>query len=435
MRIVQVLPGSGDAFYCENCIRDTATVRALAAAGQEVVVAPMYLPQPRFVESLDGVPQAPVFYGGINAYLQQKFAFFRKTPRWLDRIWDSGPLLRLAGRRAGSVRAAGLGEMTLSVLMGAQGRQAKELERLLRWLERMERPDVVHLSTALLLGIGVAVKKRLGVPVVCSLQDEDSWIDAMEEPARTGCWDAMAEAAREIDAFIAVSRHYGEVMRGRLGFAPEKLSVVYIGVDAARFARAPSPPDPPVVGYLARMGRSLGLGILAEAFLKLKRTFRGLRLHLSGGLTADDVPFLAELREKFAAEGVLPDVQVFEEFDTAERQRFLASLSVLSVPTPQGVAFGTYLLEALASGVPAVQPRVGSYPEILEATGGGVLYEPNDPDALARALGEVLGDSARRAELGRRGREAVAKQFTLESMARGMMDVYRRAVPAPEVRP
>jgi glycosyltransferase involved in cell wall biosynthesis len=424
MRIVQILPGSGDNFYCENCVRDNALVRALIDAGQDVAAAPMYLPH--LLEQVDAVSKAPVFYGGINAYLQQKSGFFRKTPRWLDRIFDSRWMLRIAARRAGSVRASGLGEMTLSVLRGEDGNQAKELGRLLQWLERSERPDVIHLSTSLLLGIGTAVKKRLDVPVVCSLQDEDVWIDAMEEPSRTQCWESMAEQARNVDAFVAVSRYFGDVMRERLQLDAAKLRVVHIGVSPGDPPSGRAP-DPPAIGYLARMAESMGLGLLAEAFLTLKKSgrFPGLRLHLSGGQTADDAPFLEQLRRRFADQGVAVDVAFYEEFDPEGRRRFLDTLTLLSVPTPKGVAFGTYILEALARGVPVVQPREGSFPEIVEATGGGVLYAPNDADMLARALGDLLQDDSRRADLARRGRDSVTLSFSLDSMAQNMLAVYR----------
>ncbi|HLH29469.1 MAG TPA: glycosyltransferase family 4 protein, partial [Acidimicrobiales bacterium] len=124
------------------------------------------------------------------------------------------------------------------------------------------------------------------------------------------------------------------------------------------------------------------------------------------------------------------DVAFYDEFDPRGRRAFLSSLSVLSVPSPHGVAFGTYILEAGARGVPVALPKVGSYPELVEATGGGVLYEPNTADALARVLEELLDDPARRAQLGRKGRESVASSFTLDIMARKMIEVYRTVVPA-----
>jgi glycosyltransferase involved in cell wall biosynthesis len=187
-----------------------------------------------------------------------------------------------------------------------------------------------------------------------------------------------------------------------------------------------------VLGYLARMSRSLGLPLLLDAFLRLKKTekWKRLRLHLSGGMTGDDAPFLEELRRKIEGEGVASDVAFFDEFDPKSRRAFLSALTVLSVPSPHGVAFGTYILEAGARGVPVALPKIGSYPEIVEATGGGVLYEPNDAETLARVLDGLLGDPARQAELGRRGREAVAASFTLDTMARRLIEVYRSVVPS-----
>ncbi len=251
----------------------------------------------------------------------------------------------------------------------------------------------------------------------------------MEEPSRTQCWETMAEGARDVDAFIAVSRWFGDVMRERMRIDPERLHVVHIGVDPGEEPAAGSP-NPPVLGYLARMSRGLGLGVLAEAFLKLKKDGKhgALRLHLSGGSTADDAEFLEDLKRTFAAEGAAGDVQFFDDFTPKARRRFFESLSILTVPTPNGVAFGTYILEALACGVPVVEPRVGSYPEIVEATGGGVLYEPNDPDTLARVLGGLLDDPGRRAELGRAGRESVVRSFSLDTMARTVTGIYRGIV-------
>src|SRR5262245_36014488 len=384
MKSIHVLPGSGDNFYCENCVRDNATVRALVQAKEDVVAIPMYLPQ--IVDKVDLISKSPVFYGGINSYLQQVSGFFRWTPRWIDRLFDSRWMLKMAAKRAGSVRAKGLGELTLSVMQGAEGKQKKELDRLLQFLDGVERPDVVHLSTPLLMGIGLAIRKRFGGPLVCTVHDEDVWIDAMEEPWRSRCWETMAQGGREVAAFIGVSRWYGEVMRERLKIDPAKLHVIPIGVEAGEPPSGRAP-DPPAIGYLARMAESMGLPTLVEAWLKLKKTekFRNLRLHLSGGKTADDAPFLERLDKRLAEAGVRDDVKFFEDFSPKSRREFLSTVSVLSVPTPGGVAFGTYILEAGAAGVPVVEPRVGSYPELIEATGAGALYEPNTADALAEA--------------------------------------------------
>ena len=424
MKSIQILPGSGDNFYCENCVRDNATVRALKMAGEDIVAVPMYLPQ--VADRVDAISDAPVFYGGINSYLQQVSGFFRWTPRWMDSLFDTRFLLRIAAKRAGSVRARNLGELTLSVMQGRDGKQVKELDRLLHYLDGVEKPDLVHLSTSLLMGIGLAIKKRFGIPIVCTLQDEDVWIDAMEEPWRSRCWETMVTGGEEVGAFISVSRYFGDVMRERLRIPASRMHVVPVGVGAGDPPVGGASPSPPAIGYLARMAESMGLPLLVDAFLKLKRTERhkNLRLHLSGGKTGDDGPFLERLRRRLTDEGLMGDVTIFDEFDPARRKEFFASLTLLSVPSSHGVAFGTYLLEAAARGVPVVQPKLGSYPELMEALGGGVLYEPNDADTLARAIGELLENPDRRAELGRRGRESVVRSFSLAGMAKRLVEVY-----------
>jgi len=431
MKSIQILPGSGDNFYCENCVRDNATVRALKKAGEDIVAVPMYLPQ--VADRVDVISDAPVFYGGINSYLQQVSGFFRWTPRWMDSLFDTRFLLRIAAKRAGSVRARNLGELTLSVMQGRDGKQVKELDRLLRYLDGVEKPDLVHLSTSLLMGIGLAIKKRYGIPIVCTLQDEDVWIDAMEEPWRSRCWETMVKGGEEVGAFISVSRYFGDVMRERLKIPTSKMHVVPVGVEAGDPPVPGASPSPPAIGYLARMAESMGLPLLVDAFLKLKKGGRypNLRLHLSGGKTGDDAPFLERLQRRLADEGVTGDVTFFDEFDPKRRKEFFRSLTLLSVPSTHAVAFGTYLLEAAACGVPVVQPNVGSYPELMETLGGGLLYEPNDAETLARTLGELLDNPERRAELGRRGRESVVRSFSLDVMAKKLLDVYSSVVPQP----
>jgi glycosyltransferase involved in cell wall biosynthesis len=429
MKSIQILPGSGDNFYCENCVRDNATVRALKKAGEDIVAVPMYLPQ--VADRVEAVSNAPVFYGGINSYLQQVSGFFRWTPRWIDRLFDTRFMLRIAAKRAGSVRARNLGELTLSVMQGQHGNQVKELDRLLTYLDGVEKPDLVHLSTSLLMGIGLAIKKRFGIPIVCTLQDEDVWIDAMEEPWRTRCWETMIQGGEEVGAFISVSRYYADLMQQRLKIPAGKMHVVPVGVEAGDAPEPGAAPPAPTIGYLARMAESMGLPLLVDAFLKLKKGGRhpNLRLHLSGGKTGDDAPFLEELRRRLADEGVTGDVTFFDEFDPKHRKEFFSSLTLLSVPSTHGVAFGTYLLEAAACGVPVVQPKVGSYPELMDALGGGVLYEPNDAHTLARTLGELLDNAELRAELGRRGRESVVRSFSLDIMAKKLLEVYSSVAP------
>ncbi len=427
MKIIHVLPSSGDQFYCENCVRDNALLRALVAEKADVVALPLYLPQS--LVQAPGAEDSPIFFGGINSWLQQKSAIFRHTPRWIDRLLDSRLLLNLAAKRAGSARATDLGDMTLSMLQGRSGHQKKELDRMLAWLDGIGKPDVVHVSNTLLLGLGHEIKERLGVPIVCSLQDEDTWLDAMHPEDAERCWSAIAERAGSVDAFLAVSRYYGDQMRERIGFDQDRLHVVPVGIDPDEFETSPLPYDPPVLGFLSRMGEEQGLGVLVDAFLLLRQRpgLERLRLSVAGGSTADDRKFLKRVRKKLAAAGALEDARFEDGMLPETRRRFLKELTVLSVPTPKGTAFGTYVLEAAAAGVPVVQPRIGSYPELVGATAGGCLYDPKHPgdaETLADTLGRLLEDRDRLRDLGRGGRASVEGDLHSRMMARAVLDLY-----------
>lgn len=229
MRIIHLLPGAGGGFYCENCIRDAMFLRHLHNLGHDAVALPMYLPAG--AEHQD-TPRGPMFFGGINVYLQQKFNFFRKTPRWLDSLFDSPKLLSKLAAKARMTSARQLGQTTLSMLQGRDGKQVKELERLLEWLILPEnKPDVVILSNALLLGLAKPIREKLGCAVVSFLQDEDGFIDGLGTPWSQQVWDMMRRCAAYADLFIAVSRYYQLFMAEKLALAPSKIRSLYPGLN------------------------------------------------------------------------------------------------------------------------------------------------------------------------------------------------------------
>jgi glycosyltransferase involved in cell wall biosynthesis len=386
-------------------------------------MVPLYLPLLIDADELrDGVP---VFFGGINVYLQQRFRLFRQTPRWIDWLLDIPWMLRRAAAREGATSAADLGPMTLSMLQGRDGNQRKELNRLTAWLAEQQRPDVIHVSNALLLGVAGELKQTLKVPVVCSLQDEHGWLDAMLEPYRRRCWEVIAEKAQEVDAFVAVSHWYAGQICSRIGIPPERIAVAPAGIELDDVEPA-APVDPPVIGYLSRMGEPLGLGLLVDAFVQLKKDpeLRKLRLRVTGGQMSEDRPFLAELRKRLREQGLEDHVEFVDDFHGSARHEFLRSLSVLSVPVMQGEAFGTFIIEALAAGVPVVQPAVGAFPEIVETTGGGIIYDPENEGALTEALRQLLLDAEHAQELGRRGREVVLREYSVERATDRILAVY-----------
>lgn len=427
MKIVQVIPSPGDAFYCENCLRDLALVRALRTAGVEVLAVPLYLP-PLGLPLREG-EFSPIFFGGINVWLQQKLAIFRKTPRLIDRLLDARPLLRLAGRLAGLTSPEDLAATTMSMLRGPKGRQAKELDRLVAYLRLHDHPEIVVLSNALLLGMAKPIREALGCRVVCFLQDEDEFVDALPAPLAAPIWELMARQAADADMFIASSRYYAQAMTARLSLPPDRVRVIYDAIDPPADLAA-RPPERPVIGYLSRICQPKGLDLLVEAFLDLRRheRFAGLRLRAAGGWTAADRPFIDQLRKRLASQGATADVEFLPTFVGPERWNFLAGLSVFSVPSRRGEAAGLCVLEAMASGVPVVQPASGLYPELIELTGGGRLFEPGDVHSLTDQLAALLADPAAARQMGAAGRKAVLQRFSATQAAAELVTLYRTIV-------
>ena len=242
MKITQITPGSGDNFYCENCLRDQALLRTLHAQGHHAKMVPLYLPI-KF-DSPNISMDAPIFYGGVNVYLQQKIGLFRKTPRWLDSVFDNRALLSRVSRKAGMTNSRELGETTLSMLKGEDGRQVKELDRLVEWLSQdMNKPDMIILSNVLLGGLAAALKRRLQVPVVSLLQDEEAFIDGLGEPYSKEAWDLLRKCCQDMDALIAVSRSYANRIAPKLDLDESRLHTSYMGIDIDEYQPADSPPD------------------------------------------------------------------------------------------------------------------------------------------------------------------------------------------------
>jgi glycosyltransferase involved in cell wall biosynthesis len=428
MKIIHLIPGSGGTFYCQNCMRDATLVQRLHQSGHDVLMTPMYLPL--FSDGAESAGDTPVFFGGINVWLQQQFGLFRKTPRWLDRLFDAEWMLRLAAKREGATSAADLGEMTLSMLQGRAGRQRKEVDRLIAWLRNHDRPDIIHVSNALLLGVAVEIKRALDVPVVCSLQDEDTWMEAMKAPWGQRCWDAIAELAKETDAFAAVSEWYAEKMRRILNLPLEKTAIIPPGIEVSE-TEPPLPSfDPPAIGFLSRMAEGQGLGLLVDAYLNLRKdpAFANLRLLATGGITPGNENFIRDLRRRIEKAGAENDVLFLPEFDKAHRRDFLRSISVMSVPMVQGEAFGTFIIEAWAQGVPVVQPRAGGYAELVEKSGGGLLFDPADLQGLESALRDLLYNPEKARTMGARGRVALLENYTIDIMAEKTLALYRDMV-------
>ncbi|MEZ6016294.1 MAG: glycosyltransferase family 4 protein [Planctomycetota bacterium] len=432
MRILQLTPGTGT-FLCGSCLRDNALAQALQSLGHEVILAPLYLPfalEERAAggEGLPGpsalAASAPVHMGGINMYLQQKLPLLGRLPRFLHDRLDAPKLLRFVARHASMTDTHGLGPMVLSMVRGEEGRQRAELERLVEWARELPQLDAVLLSNVMLAGLARELSSALGCPVYTTLQGEAPFLDALDARHRELCWRALSERARELDGCFAVSRYTADLMSARLGLAPDRVHVIWNGLDAADFGPLPELRDParPAIGFLARMCRDKGLEALFEAFVRVKQAVPNARLVAAGVVLAEDRPLLDELARRARALGIEGDVELLGPVSREEKLRLLRRVDVFSVPATYGESFGLYLLEAWACGLPVVQPRHGAFPELLEATGAGVLVQPDEPEALATALIGLLQDPVRRERMGALGVAAVRERFTAARMARELLE-------------
>ena len=423
MRILSFTGGAGE-MYCGSCLRDNALAAALLARGHDVVLTPVYTPT-RTDER--NVSRAQVFFGGISVFLEQQVPLFRRSPWIFDRLWDAPWVIRLASKRQIKVNPQALGEMTVSMLKGEQGFQAKEIAKLLEWLHREPRFDVINLPYALLLGLAEPLKREIGTPICCTLQGEDLFLDGLGEPYREQSMALIRGASRHVDAFLPVSQYYLDYMPDYLGIPHEKMYFVPLGINMHGFTpRAPRNDDVFTIGYLARIAPEKGLHALCEAYRELRR-MPGMgrsRLVTAGYLPPEHRPYLDEIRKKLREWGLEQEFDYRGEVDRGQKVAFLQGLDVFSVPATYEEPKGMFLLEALACGVPVVQPRRGAFPEIVNNTGGGLIVEAGDPAALAAAFLDLHKHPEKAAALGAAGARGVREHYDLGRMADAVERVY-----------
>jgi len=348
-------------------------------------------------------------------------------PAWMYRFFNSAPILRYAAKKAGSTRAHGLEEMTLSMLRGHEGYQQEELQLLIDYLRDHEKPDVVHLSNALLLGLAYKIKNELGIPVVCSLQDEDVWVDAMYPHFRQKVWDMMSKKGEDVDAFIAVSDFFAGVMKEKMRIPDRKLHTIHVGINPDNYTYHEPAIENPILGYLSRMNEENGFRIFIDAFILLRKNpkFQNVKIRVSGGSTGDDRKFINAQMKKLKKNNLQNDIEIIEDYSKDVLHNYFNGLSLLSVPVLNGEAFGLYQLESLASGIPMVQPALGAFPEILKLTGGGEVYQPNTAEALTAKWIEVLSNPDKMMQMSKQGRASVSEKFHLDILTEKIVRVYK----------
>ncbi len=425
MKIVYLITGSGGSFYCGNCYRDMIYLKAIRKVrGITATAIPLYLP-PDEDTDVSGLDKN-VFFGAISMYLREKVPFLKNMPAFLDKLFDSTPLLKMAARRAGTTRTEGLEDMTLDMINGENAFPEKELQRLVRYLTKDGKPDIIHLSNALIIGLARQLKKKMDVKIVCSLLNEDDWIDEMVEPYQSKAWRLISSEAVNVDAFVTPSKYYKNFFISKTGISGKNIFVIPLGFEPGLLTSIQKQGNYPSIGYFCRISYQNGFDKLVDAFILLKSDNRlpGLTLHVSGGYTGDDKPFIAEQIKKIKTHGLKGFVRIYPEFHGDSKQQFFSNIDLMSVPVRKHDGYGLYLLEANSAGIPVVQPATGAFPEIIGKTLGGVVYSPDSVSELSESIFKLLLDNELRLKMSESGKEKVLEELSLEKMSDGLADVY-----------
>ena len=411
--------------YCGSCLRDNALASELLRQGHEVTLQPLYTPP---LTDEPSVSSEKVFFGGISVYLEQHSAIFRHTPRWLDKLWDSSFALKAASKSSIPVDPDSLSELTISILKGEHGNQRKEIGKLTDWLKTEEPPDVIDMQNSMLIGLAKPVKEATGSPVCCTLQGEDLFLDGMREPHRSQAIGLIRQHAEFVDAFIAVSDYYADFMADYLSIPRSKIRVVPLGINLSEYhAKPPTPLQSRFrVGYFARIAPEKGLHVLAEAYrlLRQREDFPPARLEAAGYLAPEHRPYLEKIERELREAGLADEFHYHGALEREAKLNFFQNVDVISVPTTYAEAKGLSVLEAMASGVPVVQPRHGSFTEMIERTNGGLLFEPQNAAALADAIYSLWKNPEFANDLARQGAASVRQQYSVAQMAERALNVY-----------
>ncbi len=413
VKAVHLVSGAGG-MYCGSCLHGSSLAKALFEAGHDVMLVPLYTPV-RTDEK--AVPQQQLAFGGLNVFLQQKLALFRKTPAFVDRLLDRPGLVRWMSRFGGKTDASQLGALTVSMLRGRAGYQAKELDKLLELLAGLPKFDVLHLSNVLLAGLAEPIRTQLDVPVVASLTGEDVFLEKLPEPYASEAQAELRRSVVHLDGLVATNQYFAGRMAEYLDVPREAIHVVPLGICLAGHGEAMVEDDATFadfrIGYFSRICHDKGLHLLAEAFAIVARERPNLdfALDAAGYLGAEDRAYLRGVQRSLAAAGLHGRFRYEGAPDRAGKIAFLQSVDVVCLPAVFPESKGMVALEAWANARPVVAPRAGAFPELVADTGAGLLFEPGDAESLALSILELAHDRERAAEMGRRGLEAVRDRY------------------------
>jgi glycosyltransferase involved in cell wall biosynthesis len=323
-----------------------------------------------------------------------------------------------------------LGDLTVATLEGTDGALAREFDKFLAWARHEPPPDVINLPNTLLLAMARPLREAFGQPICCSVQGEELFIDGLAPRYRERTLELIRRRVTDVDRFIAVSDYSARHMCQYLQIPSDRMSVARLGISFAGYTRRAPQTGVFTVGYFARIAPEKGLDLLADAYIRMRGQMgpARARLEIAGYLGPSGRPYLQRVLDKLSGAGLANECTYRGELDRAGKVDFLQRLDVLSVPATYDEPKGLFVLEAMACGVPVVEPRRGAFIEIVTRTGGGLLVDPDDADALAEGLATIWRDPALSARLSQAAWDGVRQHHAIERSARETVAAYELAI-------
>jgi glycosyltransferase involved in cell wall biosynthesis len=404
MKLVYFTAGAAG-MYCGSCMLDNALAKAMIRQGDDCLLVPLYTP---IRTDEEDVSAQKVFFGGVNVFLQQKFPLARYLPSWMDSFLNQPWIIRKLTANTGKTSPKLLGSLAVSMLRGIDGYQRKEVIRLCDWLAHEDHADAIVLTNLLIGGCIPELRRRLKVPIYVILQGDDIFLDSLLAHDREQVIQAMKKLVPQIEGFVVYSRDYGNRMASLFDIPFSRINVVPLGIDLKEFQpEFQKTTDNPIerndksiqrtatddhrrfrIGYFARMSPEKGLHLLVDAFIDLTKRLGNDRFELSlaGWLGPQHETFWNEQKSKLCQAGLDGNWSYAGSIDRQEKVEFLRQLDLFCVPTTYAEPKGLFVLEAVAAGVPYLQPNHGAFPEMHERLQSGWLFEANNPNDLLKHL-------------------------------------------------
>lgn len=425
MRISYITAGAAD-MICGSCLRDNTLARKLQEHQCDVTLVPVYTP---ITVEEDDLSTNKILLGGISVYLEQRSILFRKIPSFLTQWLDKPGVVKFfTNRKSIQVEAEHLGNLTLSMLKCENGNQSRSFERAFKWIKDEAIPEIIDFSNLLIASLAPTIKRDLKIPIVVTLQGDDLFINELKDNHKKLVIKELKRIAQSIDGFITFSDFYAQKMSNLLDIPIEKFHIVSLGINTEPFSNiCRQGSENRTFGYFGRIAPEKGFHNAVDAFIKINKNREPKIKMLSGGWLGESDRSYFEEQTKKIDQANLSEYFNYSEAPTLEEKKdFFSKIDVFTMPTDQEEPKGIPVLEALASGLPVVQPDKGVFSAMINTTKGGVLYDDRDPLALSKELLKLIDNRGKAEALGQTGRDNVKIHFSDDKMAVDTKSVYEK---------